>query len=124
MIATKQGQDRNKSAATIGFYSALIACSAAVGYSIAQILQVVGVIRFPWDGILIYGFSLCIASPFMLAILTLHYSVPNDKKIWSHAALLFAVMYAVYVTLNYVVQLGTSIHIFLLLYFFLVYRGL
>jgi hypothetical protein len=94
---------------TFGFWSALVAFIAAVGYGVTQILQVVGVLVFPWDGILIYPFSLGIATPFLLALLALHYSVPNEKKIWSHAALLFAVMYAVYVTLNYVVQLATVI---------------
>jgi len=93
----------------VGFWSALVAFVAAVGFSVALILQVGGVLVFPWDGILIFGFSLCIATPFMLAILALHYTVPNEKKIWSHAALLFAVIYTVYVTLNYVVQLGTVI---------------
>ena len=93
----------------VGFWSALVAFVAAVGFSVALVLQVVGVLVFPWDGILIFGFSLCIATPFMLAILALHYTVPNEKKIWSHAALLFAVIYTVYVTLNYVVQLGTVI---------------
>ena len=93
----------------VGFWSALVAFVAAVGFSVALILQVVGVLVFPWDGILIFGFSLCIATPFMLAILALHYTVPNEKKIWSHAALLFAVIYTVYVTLNYVVQLATVI---------------
>ncbi len=94
---------------TFGFWSALVAFVAAVGFIVALILQVLGVLVFPWDGILIFGFSLCIATPFMLAILALHYTVPNEKKIWSHAALLFAVIYTVYVTLNYVVQLGTVI---------------
>jgi len=93
----------------VGFWSALVAFVAAVGFSLALLLQVGGVLVFPWDGILIFGFSLCIATPFMLAILALHYTVPNEKKIWSHAALLFAVIYTVYVTLNYVVQLGTVI---------------
>ncbi len=93
----------------VGFWSALVAFVAAVGFGVALILQVVGVLVFPWDGILIFGFSLGIATPFMLAILALHYTVPNEKKIWSHAALLFAVIYTVYVTLNYVVQLGTVI---------------
>ena len=109
MIGISQGQVRNKAAATIGFYCALIAFMATVGYGVAQILQVLGLIVFPLDAILIYGFSLGIASPFMLAMLALHYTVPDEKKIWTHAALLFAVMYAVYVTLNYVVQLGTVI---------------
>ena len=98
-----------KSVYTFGFWSALVAFVAAVGYGVAQILQVGGVLVFPWDGILIYLFSLGIATPFMLALLALHYTVPNAKKIWSHAALLFAVMYALYVTLNYVVQLATVI---------------
>ncbi len=45
----------------------------------------------------------------MLSILALHYTVPNEKKIWTHAALLFSIVYVTYVTLNYVVQLGTVI---------------
>jgi hypothetical protein len=105
----KRGKPMHKIVYTFGFWSALVAFVAAVGFSVALILQVLGVIVFPWDGILIFGFSLCIATPFMLAILALHYTVPNEKKIWSHAALLFAVIYTVYVTLNYVVQLGTVI---------------
>jgi hypothetical protein len=94
---------------TFGFWSALVAFVAAVGFSVALVLQLGGVLVFPWDGILIFGFSLGIATPFLLAILALHYTVPNEKKIWSHAALLFAVIYTVYVTLNYVVQLATVI---------------
>ncbi len=44
----------------VGFWSALVAFVAASGYSVAQIPQVVGVVGPPWDGILIYGFSLFI----------------------------------------------------------------
>ncbi len=109
MIVTKQGQDKNKSAATMGFYCALIAFIAASGYSVAQILQVLGFVVYPLDAILIFGFSLCIATPFMIAFLALHYVTPGDKRFWSHAALLFAIMYATYVSLMYVVQLGVAI---------------
>src|SRR6266567_3316205 len=105
----KRGKPMQKMFYTFGFWSALVAFVAAVGFSVALVLQVVGVLVFPWDGILIFGFSLGTAPPFMLAILALHYTVPNEKKIWSHAALLFAVIYTVYVTLNYVVQLATVI---------------
>jgi hypothetical protein len=97
----------NKRTAQLGFYASLVACVAAFAYSVVQILQIVGVAKYPLDAILIYGFSLCIATPYVLAILALHYVVPNDRKLWSHAALLFAVIYTVYVTLNYVVQLAT-----------------
>lgn len=93
----------------LGFYAALIAFIAASGYSVVQLLQILGVLRFPWDAILIYGFSLCIAIPFMLAILALYYTAPRHKRIWSHAALLLAVLYAVYATFVYVVQLGVAI---------------
>lgn len=93
----------------VGFWSALVASVGAVGYSVAQILQVVGLVSPPLDAILIYGFSLCIATPFIVAMLALHYLTPERKKFWSHAALLFTVMYALYVNLNYIVQLLTVI---------------
>jgi hypothetical protein len=93
----------------VGFWAALVSFTGAVGFSIVQYMQILAVLSPPWDGILIYGFSLCIAVPFMIAMLALHYVVLPGKKIWSHAAVLFSVMYAVYVNLNYVVQLATVI---------------
>jgi len=93
----------------IGYISALISFIVIVGYAVAQIAQVAGVVRYPLDAILIYGFSLAIAAPFLSALLVLHYKVPVDKQFWTHAALLFAVMYNVFVTIMYVVQLTVVI---------------
>ena len=93
----------------IGFWSAGVAFVAALGFSVVQILQVIGILTNPWDAILIYAFSLFIATPFMLSMLALHYVTPEDKRFWSHAAVLFSSMYAIYVTLNYVVQLTAVI---------------
>jgi hypothetical protein len=93
----------------VGFWSALVAFVATFGFSAAQILQIIGLVGHPWDEILIYGFSLFIATPFMLALLALHYVTPEEKRFWSHAAVLFALMYATYVSLNYVVQLTAVI---------------
>ena len=93
----------------IGFWAGIAACSATVSYDVVQILQVVGVLRFPVDEILIFGTSLCIVVPFVLEVLALHYSTSADKRYWSHAALLFTTMYAVFGTANYVVQLTTVI---------------
>ena len=93
----------------LGFYSAWVAAIAAACYTVSQILQVIGLVGKPLDDILIFGFSLCIAPPFLMAMLTLHYSVEQDKKIWTHAALLFAVMYNTFVLLMYVVQLASVI---------------
>lgn len=74
-----------------------------------QTLQLLKVLTYPFDEIFIYGFSLCIVIPFLLEMLALYHITPNDKKYWSHAALIFTIIYAVFVTANYVVQLSTVI---------------
>jgi hypothetical protein len=87
----------------------LTAFTAAVAYDVVQILQIVGVLRFPLDEILIYGTSLCIVVPFVLEIVALHHLTSHDRQFWTHACLIFTTIYAVFVTANYVVQLGTVI---------------
>ena len=91
----------------IGFWSGLLAFTATISYCIVQLLQVYGILNFPLDEKLIYGTSLCIVIPFLIEMLALHYTTPANKKFWSHAALLFTILYAVFVTANYVVQLAT-----------------
>ena len=93
----------------IGFRAGIIAFSANALFVIATTLQLLEVLTYPYDEILIYGFSLCIVIPFIIEILALHYATPDDKKLWSHAALIFTVIYAIFVTANYVVQLATVI---------------
>jgi hypothetical protein len=93
----------------LGFWSALIACIATLAFCVVQVMQLYGALTFPADERLIYGTSLGIVVPFMLAILALHYSAPTSKRFWSHAALLFTLLYVVFVTANYIVQLATVI---------------
>lgn len=93
----------------VGYWSGLAAFAATVAYVVVQLLQVVGLLRFPLDEVLIYGTSLCIVIPFVLEMLSLHYLTQNDKQFWTHAALIFTTIYAVFVTANYVVQLATVI---------------
>jgi hypothetical protein len=102
-------ETQNKLISKVGFWFALAAFVASAGYDIVQILQIIGSIKYPLDAILIYGFALGIPVPFVIAMVALHYSAPNDKKIWTHIGLLFAVIYTTYVALNYVVQLATVI---------------
>jgi hypothetical protein len=99
----------NKTIYKIGFWSGLIAFITTTAYVIVQLLQLARVFIFPVDEVLIYGTSLCIVIPFVFEILALHYVTPDAKKFWSHAALIFAILYAVFVTANYVVQLATVI---------------
>lgn len=93
----------------IGFWSGVCAFAATTGYCLVQLLQVAGWLPSPLDEQLIYGTSLCIVIPFLLEMLALHYTTPEPNKFWSHAALTFATLYAVFVTANYVVQLATVI---------------
>lgn len=93
----------------VGFRAGVAAFTATVAYDVVQILQVVGVLRFPLDEILIFGTSLCIVVPFVLEMLALHHTTPIGERFWTHAALIFTTMYAVFGSANYVVQLGTVI---------------
>lgn len=92
-----------------GYWSGLAAAVATAGYGIVQVLQVAGLLSFPTDEILIYGSSLCIVVPFILEMTAFHHLAKGDARYWTHAALIFSVIYAVFVTANYVVQLATVI---------------
>ena len=93
----------------VGFWSGIFAFVSTAAFVIVQLLQLLGILKYPLDEILIYGFSLCIVIPFLLEMLALHHITPTEKQFWSHAALIFTVLYVAFVTANYVVQLATVI---------------
>lgn len=99
----------NKAIYKIGYWSGILAFGTTLAFTIVQLLQLLHLLTYPLDEILIYGFSLCIVLPFMIEMLALHHITTPDKKFWSHAALLFTLLYVVFVTSNYVVQLATVI---------------
>jgi hypothetical protein len=99
----------NRTILKIGMISGAVAFTSTIAFIIAQALQLYGVLTFPTDERLIYGTSLCIVVPYLLEMLALHYLTPNHKKFWTHAAVNFTLMYAVFVSMNYVVQLATVI---------------
>jgi len=105
----QQLSKENKLIYITGFWAGLIAFAATLSYVVVQLLQIADKLSFPLDEFLIYGTSLCIVIPFVLEMLALHYIAPLEKKFWSHAAVIFSIMYAVFVTANYVVQLATVI---------------
>lgn len=93
----------------VGYWSGLAAAAMTLAFLFVQTLQLAGVTTFPLDAILIYATSLGIVVPFVLMILALHHLSDPDKRFWTHAALVLTVIYAVFVTANYVVQLATVI---------------
>jgi hypothetical protein len=92
-----------------GYWCGLAAATATISYVVVQGLQVAGALRYPLDEVLIYATSLCIVVPFLLEILALHHLTEFSRRFWTHGALLFTILYAVFVTSNYVVQLATVI---------------
>jgi heme/copper-type cytochrome/quinol oxidase subunit 4 len=93
----------------VGYWSGIAAFVSVITYDVVQILQVMGVLHFPIDEVLIYGISLCIVIPFVLEMLSFHHLTAKDKQFWTHASLIFTIIYAVFVIANYVVQLATVI---------------
>jgi len=95
--------------ARIGFWSAVVALLGAVGYILSVPMQILNLVSPLQDSIIAFGSSVIIATPFLIAMIALHYCVPVEKKFWTHIAISFAIIYATYCTLNYVVQLTTVI---------------
>ncbi len=93
----------------VGYWSGMAAFVSVITYDVVQILQVMEVLHFPIDEVLIYGASLCIVIPFVLEMLSFHHLTAKDKQFWTHASLIFTIIYAVFVIANYVVQLATVI---------------
>lgn len=92
-----------------GYRCGVAAFAATVAYVVAQLAQIMGALQFPWDEILVYGISLCIVIPFVLEMLAFHYLTDSNNRYWTHASLIFTIIYAVFVSANYVVQLATVI---------------
>jgi hypothetical protein len=92
-----------------GVWAAWAAAVAAIGYDIPQILQVLGVLKDPWDRILIFAPSLALAPAFVLAVAAAHAAAPPGRKGWSLAALALAILYAADVSMIYVTQLAVVI---------------
>ena len=93
----------------LGYWSAIVAFIGAVGYVVSVLLQILNLVTPLQDAAIAFGFSLLIPVPFLLSMLALHYTVSEEKRFWTHAAVVFAIIYATYCTLNYVVQLATVI---------------
>lgn len=92
--------------ARLGFYSALGAAAASIGYGIPQVLQVAGALPTPLDRYLIFAPSLVLAPCFVAAVAATHEQGSPGQRTWRLSALAFAVLYAAFVSVVYVNQLG------------------
>lgn len=92
-----------------GFWSAAISAAASIAYSVFQLLQVAGVITYPWDEVLLFTPSFFIAAAFVPAMIALHHSVSESRRFWTHAGVVFAGMYATLAMFVYAVELAVAI---------------
>ncbi len=95
--------------ARIGFWAALGACLAGLAYTVAQLLQVAGLLPDPLDRILIFAPSLVLAPLFVVTLAAVYESGTTSVRGWRIAALGLGVLYAAMVGIVYVNQLGVVI---------------
>lgn len=87
----------------VGFWSAAAVTAFSTAFSVTGALGFVGVLRFPWDPVLPDAASLFLALAFVVMMVSLHYTVKEPARLWTHLGASFAVMYAVLVSIVYFV---------------------
>jgi hypothetical protein len=98
------------SAIRLGLISSVACLVAILGYGVAQIAQVIGLVAYPVADILIYATSLGIAVPYLLTLLALSECVDgSEPRLWMRGALLFGTIYVVFAGLMYTTQLSVVI---------------
>jgi hypothetical protein len=99
---------------SVGFWSAVFATLFSVTYVVAQLAEWSGLLGSaggPESSSTVSGLvvlltpSLFLGPAFLLLVVSIHQLAASDRKIWSHAAVAFATVYTVLISLNYFVQL-------------------
>ena len=104
----------SRTVSKLGYWSAFLASLFSIVYIVGQLaewLNLMGSGGGPENPSNALGLvvllipSFFLAPSFALLMLCVHYYAPEDKKVWSHAGIMFATIYAVMVSINYYVQL-------------------
>jgi hypothetical protein len=122
MFVTKQQQAKNQSAATIGFWAALLTAVLNLWYFLAFV-PYIPILSAPWHGLAAYAASFqplpflawivpCfLLTPVFLTMMTcLHAWTAEEKQTWSLLAVVFAVVYATLLSANYYLQMTVVQH--------------
>jgi hypothetical protein len=99
----------NDSVRKIGFFSAILTAVFAIIYSVAQITILAVPPSPPWDFIGLFAPSLFLAWSFIVMMISIHYYAPEERKIYSHIGLVFAILYAALVSIVYFVELSVAV---------------
>ena len=91
--------------ARLGFSSAVLTAVFTMLFPVGGILGMLGLLPPPWDIVIPIGASLLLAPSFVVMMVSVHYAAPDEKKIWSHIGIAFAVLYAALISIVYVTWL-------------------
>ncbi len=98
----------------VGYWAAIFATAFSIAYIIAQLAEWMGLLgshggpeslSTPVGIVLLLTPSLLLGISFVILMLAVHYSAPEERKIWSHAGITFASIYATLIGIVYFVQL-------------------
>ena len=98
----------------VGFWSAVLATVFSITYDLGQIAEWLGWLgsaggpessSTPLGLVVLLTPSLFLGSAFLILTVSIHQLAPPDRKIFSHAAVVFAAAYTVLISINYYVQL-------------------
>jgi len=102
------------SAKALGFWSAVLATVFSLTYVVGQIAEWLGWLgseggpesaSTPLGLVVLLTPSLFLGPAFLVLAVSIHELASSDRRIWSHAAVVFATAYAVLIGVNYYVQL-------------------
>ena len=98
----------------LGSWSALLSSVFSITYIVGQVAEWLGLLgsmggpesaSTPLGLVLLLTPSLFLGISFAVLMVSIHYYAPEDRKVWSHAGLTFATIYAVLISINYYIQL-------------------
>ena len=99
----------------LGFWSAVLATVFSITYDVGQIAEWMGLLgsaggpessSTPFGLVVLLTPSLFLGSSFLVLAVAIHQLAPPERKVWSHAAIVFATAYTVLISINYYVQLA------------------
>jgi hypothetical protein len=99
---------------TVGYWSAVLATVFSVTYVLGQMAEWIGLmgpgeaaenISTPLGMVVLLIPTLLLGPAFLVLMVSIHQLSSTDRKVWSHAAVAFATVYTVLISINYYVQL-------------------
>ena len=98
-----------------GFWSAVLATVFSLAYSVLQLAEWMGLLgsaggpesaSTPLGIVLLLTPSLLLGPAFLVLMVSVHELTAVPRRVWSHAAVAFATVYVVLISMNYYVQLA------------------